>query len=209
MPTGFSGLVRTSTQGRRQEGISFLLIDMKSPGVTVRPIVTIEGEREINEIWFDNVRVPVEKRVGEESKGWTYAKFLLGHERTDSASIGGCKSALKKLKRIASEQVSKGRPLIENARFRRLPGTAGERPLLPWAQERWKSRRSVPTPPNIAAASNPALRIFPACLCRAGKRSVIESMTCGIELISSWTRHTTPSPLHRTGSYCAEVSALD
>jgi alkylation response protein AidB-like acyl-CoA dehydrogenase len=111
-------LVRTSSEGRPQQGISFLLIDMKSPGITLRPITMLDGEHEINEIWFDNVRVPAQNLVGEENKGWTYAKFLLTHERTNNAGIGGCKRALKKLKQIAAQQLSNGRPLIEDPRFR-------------------------------------------------------------------------------------------
>ncbi len=111
-------LVRTSGDARPQQGISFLLIDMKSPGVTVRPILTIEGEHEINDIFFDNVRVPAENLVGEENKGWTYAKFLLSHERTNNAGIGNCKRALKRLKEIAFRQPGNGRPLIEDVRFR-------------------------------------------------------------------------------------------
>ena len=82
-------LVRTSTDVvRPQEGISFLLIDMKTPGITVRPIIMLDGEHEVNEVWFENVRVPVENRVGDENKGWTCAKFLLGHERTSIAGVG-------------------------------------------------------------------------------------------------------------------------
>ena len=111
-------LVRTSTEGRPQEGISFLLIDMKSPGITVRPIALLDGEHEVNEIWFDNVSVPLSNRVGEENQGWTYAKFLLNHERANNAGIATCKRALKKLKEIASEQASGGRTLIEDSRFR-------------------------------------------------------------------------------------------
>jgi alkylation response protein AidB-like acyl-CoA dehydrogenase len=111
-------LVRTATEGRPQQGISFLLIDMKTPGITLRPIITIDGEHEINEIWFENVEVPVHNLVGEENKGWTYAKFLLTHERTNNAGIGACKRALKKLKEIAADQVANGRPLIEDSRFR-------------------------------------------------------------------------------------------
>jgi alkylation response protein AidB-like acyl-CoA dehydrogenase len=111
-------LVRTSAEARPQQGISFLLIDMKSPGITLRPIITIEGEHEINDIFFDNVRVPVANLVGEENKGWTYAKFLLSHERTNNAGIGNCKSALKRLKEIATRQLQDGRPLIEDSRFR-------------------------------------------------------------------------------------------
>ena len=111
-------LVRTSSDARPQKGISFLLIDMKSPGITVRPIITIDGEHEINDIFFDNVQVPVENRVGEENKGWTYAKFLLAHERTNNAGIGNCKRALKRLKEIVTRQLHNGRPLIEDSRFR-------------------------------------------------------------------------------------------
>jgi alkylation response protein AidB-like acyl-CoA dehydrogenase len=111
-------LVRTSTDMRPQQGISFLLIDMKSPGVTVRPITMLDGEHEINEIWFDNVQVPAQNLVGDENKGWTYAKFLLTHERVNNAGIGNSKRALKKLKEIAAEQIADGRPLIENPRFR-------------------------------------------------------------------------------------------
>jgi alkylation response protein AidB-like acyl-CoA dehydrogenase len=111
-------LVRTSGEGRPQQGISFLLIDMNSPGISRKPITMLDGEHEINEIWFDDVQVPVHNLVGEENKGWTYAKFLLTHERTNNAGIGGCKRALKKLKEIAGAQMSGGRPLIEDARFR-------------------------------------------------------------------------------------------
>ena len=111
-------LVRTSSEARPQQGISFLLIDMKAPGVSVRPIITVEGEHEINDIFFDNVKVPVENLVGEENKGWTYAKFLLGHERTNNAGIGNCKRSLKRLKKIAGAQMMNGRPLIEDSRFR-------------------------------------------------------------------------------------------
>jgi len=111
-------LVRTSTEGRQQEGISFLLIDMKTPGITVRPIIMIDGEHEINEVWFEDVLVPVQNRVGEENKGWTYAKFLLGHERTGIAGIGRSKAALGRLKAIARKELSGGRPLIMDQRFR-------------------------------------------------------------------------------------------
>src|SRR4029450_3311254 len=81
-------LVRTDPAAKAQEGISFLLIDMKSKGVSVRPIITMDGRHEVNEVWFDDVRVPVENLVGEENRGWTYAKFLLGNERTSMAGIG-------------------------------------------------------------------------------------------------------------------------
>jgi len=94
-------LVRTSNEGKPQTGISFLLIDMKSPGVTVRPIVLLDGGAEVNEVWFDNVMVPTENLIGEENKGWTYAKHLLSHERTNIADVNRAKRELERLKRIA------------------------------------------------------------------------------------------------------------
>ena len=94
-------LVRTSNEGKPQTGISFLLIDMKSPGVTVRPILMLDGGHEVNEVFFDNVVVPAENLVGEENKGWTYAKHLLSHERTNIADVNRAKRELERLKRIA------------------------------------------------------------------------------------------------------------
>ena len=97
-------LVRTSTEGKPQTGISFLLIDMKSPGVSVRPIIMLDGGHEVNEVWFDNVEVPVDNLVGEENKGWTYAKHLLAHERTNIADVNRAKRELERLKRIAKTE---------------------------------------------------------------------------------------------------------
>lgn len=110
-------LVRTSTEGKPQEGISFLLIDMNTPGVEVRPIILLDGEHEVNEVFFDNVKVPAENLVGEENKGWTYAKYLLTHERTGTANIGNSNAALEKLKRIASDQKKGGKPLADDPYF--------------------------------------------------------------------------------------------
>jgi len=110
-------LVRTASTGRKQEGISFLLIDMHTPGVTVRPIRLLDGESEVNEVWFDDVKVPAANLVGEEGKGWTYAKYLLGHERTGIAQIGASKRELRTLKEQAQRQRRNGRPLIEDERF--------------------------------------------------------------------------------------------
>jgi alkylation response protein AidB-like acyl-CoA dehydrogenase len=106
-------LVRTSHEGKPQTGISFLLIDMKSPGITVRPIITLDGEHEVNEVWFDNVEVPVDNLVGEENQGWTYAKYLLGHERTNIADVNRAKRELERLKRIARAE-----GLWDDLRFR-------------------------------------------------------------------------------------------
>ncbi len=107
-------LVRTDTGARKQEGISFLLIDMKTPGITVRPIITLDEDHEVNEVFFDNVRVPVQNLVGEENRGWTYAKYLLGHERTNIAAVGRSKRELMFIKRLASRMQKGGRPLIED-----------------------------------------------------------------------------------------------
>jgi alkylation response protein AidB-like acyl-CoA dehydrogenase len=93
-------LARTDPNAKKQEGISFILCDMTTPGVTVRPIETIDGGKEINEVHFENVVVPITNRVGEESGGWTYAKFLLEHERTGTASIAGCRGMLEQLREL-------------------------------------------------------------------------------------------------------------
>lgn len=112
-------LVRTNPEVRKQEGISFLLIDMKTPGITVRPIIMLDDGHEVNEVWFDNVRVPATNLIGEENKGWTYAKFLLGHERTNIARVGRSKAALKLVKSAAARQIGNdGKPLLQDVRFR-------------------------------------------------------------------------------------------
>ncbi|WP_223533324.1 acyl-CoA dehydrogenase family protein [Pseudomonas sp. GL-RE-20] len=111
-------LVRTDPEARQQRGISFLLIDMKTPGITVRPIITLDGEHEVNEVFFDNARVPVANLVGQENEGWTCAKYLLTHERTSIGGIAQNKALLTRLKRIAGQEVRDGRPLIEDPLFR-------------------------------------------------------------------------------------------
>jgi alkylation response protein AidB-like acyl-CoA dehydrogenase len=110
--------VRTATEGKKQAGISFLLIDMKTPGITVEPIITIEGGHEVNQVFFDNVAVPVANRIGEENKGWTYAKFLLSHERTGIAAVGRSKKQIERLKAIACAERSGTGTLMEDRRFR-------------------------------------------------------------------------------------------
>jgi len=110
-------LVRTDAQAKAQSGISFLLIDMSSPGITVRPIVTLDGAHEINEVWFQDVRVPADNLVGTENQGWTYAKFLLAHERTGVAGVAWAKRELARLKDIAARERCAGRPLIEDPLF--------------------------------------------------------------------------------------------
>jgi len=110
-------LVRTDTEVKQQEGISFLLIDMNSPGIEVRPIILLDGTHEVNEVWFTDVKVPVANLVGEENKGWTYAKYLLTHERANIAGVGSSRAGLATIKRMARAEISGGRPLIENPHF--------------------------------------------------------------------------------------------
>lgn len=110
-------LVRTSKGVRRQEGISFLLIDMKSPGITVKPIIAIDGQHSLNEVLFENVLVPTENLIGEQDKGWTYAKALLAHERTGMAEVADSKRMLDQLKLRAAAEVNGGKPMIEDPVF--------------------------------------------------------------------------------------------
>jgi alkylation response protein AidB-like acyl-CoA dehydrogenase len=112
-------LVRTNPAAeKRQEGISFLLIDMATPGITVRPLILMDGGHEVNEIFFDNVSVPVENLVFEENKGWTVAKYLLGHERMGSGNVGASKRELAALKALAAREMKGGKPLLQDPRFR-------------------------------------------------------------------------------------------
>jgi alkylation response protein AidB-like acyl-CoA dehydrogenase len=112
-------LVRTAQTEKPQAGISFLLIDMKSPGITVKPIALLDGGNEVADIWFDQVRVPAENLVGEENKGWTYAKFLLRHERGNISGVGGARRALDKLKSTASIEQKNGRAVLDDPGFAR------------------------------------------------------------------------------------------
>lgn len=110
-------LVRTDPHARKQEGISFLLVDMRSPGVEVRPIVTLDGEHEVNEVFLTDVRVPAGNLVGEENRGWTYAKYLLTYERTNIAGVGFSMAALERLRHVAGQILENGRPLAEDSLF--------------------------------------------------------------------------------------------
>ena len=111
-------LVRTDSKGKKQEGISFLLIDMKTSGITVKPIITIDGGHEVNEVFFDDVRVPKENLIGEEGRGWTYAKFLLGHERTGITGVARSKKQILRLKSIAKSEQSNGLSLFDDLKWR-------------------------------------------------------------------------------------------
>jgi hypothetical protein len=110
-------LVRTNSDGKKQEGISFLLIDMKTPGITVKPIISIDNQHHLNEVFFEDVRVPVENRIGEENLGWTYAKFLLTHERAGTAGVAGTKNALARLKMMARSQTTYSAPMANDPAF--------------------------------------------------------------------------------------------
>ena len=112
-------LVRTSKGARKQEGISFLLIDMSSPGITVKPIISIDGRHSLNEVLFENVSVPVENLIGEQDKGWTYAKALLAHERTSMAEVADSKRMLAELKDKASKSIGGGMCLIDDQVFQK------------------------------------------------------------------------------------------
>ena len=113
-------LCRTDpTASKPQEGISFILVDMNTPGIEVRPIITIDGGHEVNEVWLTDVRVPVENRVGEENQGWTYAKFLLAHERSGIAGVARSKRGVERLRNIASTELIDGEPLIKDDSFAR------------------------------------------------------------------------------------------
>ncbi|MBE8190600.1 MAG: pimeloyl-CoA dehydrogenase large subunit [Alphaproteobacteria bacterium] len=112
-------LVRTTTGEKRQEGISFLLIDMNTAGIDVRPIIMIDGGHEVNEVFFDDVRVPASHLVGDVDKGWTIAKFLLGNERSGIAGVARSKKAIERLREIARGELDDGAPLIESGDFSR------------------------------------------------------------------------------------------
>jgi pimeloyl-CoA dehydrogenase large subunit len=112
-------LARTNPQAeKKQQGISFILVDMKTPGVTVRPIQLIDGGREVNEVWFDEVKVPAENLVGEENRGWDYAKFLLGNERMGIARIGISKQRIRRIKELATLERYGDTQLLDQPWFR-------------------------------------------------------------------------------------------
>jgi alkylation response protein AidB-like acyl-CoA dehydrogenase len=111
-------LVRTDPDCKPQRGISFLLIDMATPGITVKPIISIDGHHYLNEVFFDDARVPIANRIGEENKGWTYAKFLLGHERTGIAGVGKSKRKVERLKAIAGVEMENGKSILADPSFR-------------------------------------------------------------------------------------------
>lgn len=113
-------LVRTDPNApKRQQGISFILVDMKTPGIEVKPIITIGGHHEVNDVFFTDVKVPVENRIGEENQGWTYAKVLLGHERTGIAGVARSKKGIERLKEIMDQELMDGEPLSKDPEFQK------------------------------------------------------------------------------------------
>ncbi len=146
-------LVRTSNEGKPQEGISFLMVDMETPGVEVRPIILLEGTHEVNEVWFTDVKVPVENLVGEENKGWTYAKYLLLHERTGNAGVGFAREGLDHLRHIALVQKKGGRPLADDPFFAaRLCDIEVDLSALATTQMRMVAKAKDGAPPGPEAA---------------------------------------------------------
>lgn len=130
-------LVRTDSSGRKQQGITFLLLDMRSPGVSVRPITGINGQHVVNEVFLDNVRVPAKDRVGEEGEGWAVAKALLGHERTGIARVGFCKKQFALLTRISSRPDITGRRLLDDPVFaQELAAISADIEILEWTNLR-------------------------------------------------------------------------
>lgn len=148
-------LARTDTTVKKQAGISFLLIDMGTPGITVRPIITIDGRHEVNEVFLDNVKVPVENLVGEENKGWDYAKFLLANERTGIARIGMSKERIARIKRLAKATPAGGGSMWDDLDFRsRLVATEIELKALEITQMRVVAAQATrdPTKPDPASS---------------------------------------------------------
>jgi len=111
-------LVRTDGEGRKQHGISFLLIDLRTPGITIRPITSIDGQHHLNEVFFDEVRVPAGNLVGDEGRGWDCAKYLLMNERTGIANVGLCRERLDYARELAGRLTEAGRPLLESPKLR-------------------------------------------------------------------------------------------
>jgi pimeloyl-CoA dehydrogenase large subunit len=148
-------LCRTDPAAKKQLGISFLLIDMKTPGITVRPIQTIDGGREVNEVFFDDVKVPIENLVGQEHRGWDCAKFLLGNERSGIARVGFSKQRVQRIKELASRVMAGDKPLLDDERFReKVAAVEVELKALEMTQMRVLSeeRHSKGNKPNPASS---------------------------------------------------------
>ena len=146
-------LARTNPEAKKQEGISFFLVDMKTPGITVRPIQTIDGGHEVNEVFFDDVRAPLDAIVGEENKGWDYAKFLLANERNGIARVGISKARLDRVRHLAAMPVYGSGPKIDDPFFRaKLAAVEVELKALEMTQMRVISNRRNDGKPDPASS---------------------------------------------------------
>ncbi len=146
-------LVRTDSSGKRQDGISFLLIDMNSPGITVNPIHSIDDHHSLNEVIFDDVRVPVANRIGEQDKGWTYAKALLAHERTSIAGVSESKRKLRELRELLDQEVNAGKSLADDPMFQtRLSDTEIELMALEYTELRVLASASAGEGPGVESS---------------------------------------------------------
>ena len=147
-------LVRTDPDAKPQRGISFLLIDMTTPGIKVDPIISIDGNHYLNQVFFDDVRVPIANRIGEENKGWTYAKFLLGHERTGIAGVGKSKRKVERLKAIAGVELEGGESILADASFRtRISQAEVNLQALEFTQLRILAQEKAGQPPGPEAST--------------------------------------------------------
>ncbi len=190
-------LVRTENTPRKQEGISILMIDMTSPGITVQPIVYLDGRHESNQVFFDDVKVPAENLIGEEGKGWTYAKYLLGHERVGIARLGTTKQRIERIKALASQsEMQRTSDLLPSARFReRVTALEVELLALEMTQLRVLSDHASAGNGGYDAASSilkikgSELQQSAAALLfeMAGLRGLTKSAEDGVEL-ESWER---------------------
>jgi pimeloyl-CoA dehydrogenase large subunit len=146
-------LARTNPEGKKQEGISFFLVDMKTPGITVRPIQTIDGGHEVNEVFLDDVRAPLDALVGKENKGWDYAKFLLANERNGIARVGISKARLDRVRELAAIPVYGSGPKIDDPFFRaKLAAVEVELKALEMTQMRVISNRRTDGKPDPASS---------------------------------------------------------
>ncbi|PHS73437.1 MAG: pimeloyl-CoA dehydrogenase large subunit [Cycloclasticus sp.] len=146
-------LARTSQEDRKQKGISFLLVDMKDPGVSVEPIITVDGMHVVNQVFFDEIKVPIENIVGKEGEGWTIAKYLLQHERTNIAQVPRSKKQIERLKALAEKEQCNGKPLLEDTNFRRkIAEVEVELMALEMTNLRVLSKLSAGEPPGSASS---------------------------------------------------------
>ena len=186
-------LCRTDPAAKKQLGISFLLIDMKTPGITVRPIQTMDGGREVNEVFFDDVKVPVENLVGQEHRGWDCAKFLLGNERTGIARVGYSKQRVQRIKELAAQVMAGDKPLIEDERFReKVAAVEVELKALEMTQMR--------VSPRTATARTTARTRSPRSSRSRAARSSRRRPSCCWRSPARWRCPTSPKPTTRSSA---------